>query len=247
MSPAAWSNASTRWRRQSRPSRRWGGRNRGGAAASRALCWASYSERSRCSRWRCLRACRTCNAVRYSGACAARTRISRFSAAQCAPELTLQLAGNDDEQSNQPRPADLLDPQFVVEAAYGLFASPRISVALDRIDTVGRRRMSTAGKRGSGRHADGGDPAVWPVEPFGGMDVVMTVQDQVNPMLPDEGKQPVRIREPLRPRVRMEGMMYEQDAERLVGGERDQDILYPLELGAAERACRHEGRGRDRR
>ena len=64
-----------------------------------------------------------------------------------------------------------------------------------------------------------GNPAVGPLEPDRGMDVIMAVQDQLDAVLFQQRQQSCGIGQPFGTRVRMQGVMDQQDAKRLLGGE----------------------------
>ena len=64
-----------------------------------------------------------------------------------------------------------------VDATDRLFAPPRRTVACDREQVIRRRRIAAMRDRGRRGHADHGDGAVRPVDPYGRMNVIMAVED----------------------------------------------------------------------
>ena len=77
--------------------------------------------------------------------------------------------------------------------------------------------------------------------------MIVAVQDQLHAVPLQEREQGREIGQPLEPGLRTQGMMDQQHAKRLFGGEPCQHALQRVELAAPEPSGRHQGRRRDRR
>ena len=66
----------------------------------------------------------------------------------------------------QPYLLQLPDAQRIVDASNSLLASPGGTITRDRKQIIGRPRVAAMRDRRGGRHADRGDRALRPIEPY---------------------------------------------------------------------------------
>jgi len=83
----------------------------------------------------------------------------------------------------QPDLPDFPDPTRFIDAAYDLLASPRGRLAPNRKNIVGGGRMTTVWKCRRRGHPDHWNRALWALDLDRGMDVVVSMQHQLNAML----------------------------------------------------------------